>query len=355
MPENQSGEKTEQPTPRRREKAREEGQVSRSQELNSAFTLMGSFLILYIFFSNIIQSLGLKMTQFLTLDGIPLLDAGNSFTLVMDSFYFIARLVAPVMVAAAVIGAVISFIQVGALFSVKAIKPKFKNISPLSGLKNIVSMKSVFQLFKSLFKAVVITILAFLELRQEGNRLITLSKEGLQPALVYIGHLIFRIGINIIIFLIVLGVADYFYQRWEHMKNLKMTKREVREERKEMEGDPLIRSRRREQQRQFSLNRMMSAMEEADVVITNPTHIAVALKFEIETMDAPVLLAKGEGYVAERIREKARELEIEIVENKPLARSLNESTELGEKIPVDLYQAAAEVLAFVYRNSNRRG
>ncbi|MFW6381405.1 MAG: flagellar biosynthesis protein FlhB [Bacillota bacterium] len=354
MPRNeQAGEKTEEPTPRRKEKVREEGQVAKSQELNAAFTLLGSFLVLYILFQGMLESLQSRMIQHLTLEGYPALDSSISYDLVIDAFIYIATLVGPVMIAAAVVGAVINFIQVGPLFSTKTIQPQLSNINPISGLKNIFSLKSVMELLKSVFKAVVIAVLAYNQLRQVWPRLITMPEQGLRPSLVLMGELIFRIGINIIIFLIVLGVADYIYQRWEFRQNIMMTKREVKEERKETEGDPLIKQRRREQQRQFSINRMMSKMEEADVVVTNPIHIAVALQYELDEMEAPEVVAKGEGFVAQRIKDKAEELGIEIVENRSLARALHETTEIGDQIPSDLYQAVAEVLAFVFQKNNK--
>lgn len=347
------GEKTEKPTPRRLQKAREEGQVAKSQELNSAFTLLGSFLVLYLIFNNLLQSLLGRMTMYLSLSRLPDLTKANSLTLITDSFFFIARLVGPVLLVSAIIGVLISFLQVGPLFTLKVIQPKLSKINPLEGAKRLFSLKSVVELFKSLAKAILIGFLTYLQLKNSWPHLITLSQQGIEPALLFVGNLIFRITVNIIIFLIILGIADYIYQRWEFMKNLRMTKQEVKDEYKQYEGDPKIKSKRRQIQLQVSMNRMIRAMEEADVVITNPTHIAVALKFKIETMEVPVVVAKGEGFIAQKIKERAEELGIEIVENKPLARALNETTEIGDEIPPDLYQAVAEVLAFVYRNNKR--
>jgi flagellar biosynthetic protein FlhB len=160
-------------------------------------------------------------------------------------------------------------------------------------------------------------------------------------------------GFTIIAALIVMGILDLLYQRWQHNKDLKMSKYEVKQERKEMEGDPMVLQQRKQRQREMSMNRMMSAVQDADVVITNPTHIAVALKYDLEEMDAPVIVAKGERLIAQKIKEKAREAEIEIVENKPLARSLNEMTEIGDQVPVELYQAVAEILAQIFREEKR--
>ncbi|MFW5992483.1 MAG: flagellar biosynthesis protein FlhB [Halanaerobiaceae bacterium] len=351
MPEeNPTGEKTEEPTPKRKREAREEGQVAKSRELSQAFTLLGSFLVLFFLFANMLSSLQVKISGLLSLKETPLVNPDTGFDILMENIFFIVRLVAPIMLASAVTGLVINFIQVGPLFSTKSMQPKFSNINPISGFKNIFSMKTLVELIKSLFKAGAIAVIAYIYIKGIWTDLITMPRQGIEPALVLIGDLIFRIGITIITFLVVVGIADFIYQKWEHLKNLKMTKYEVKQERKEMEGDPEIKSKRKEKQRQFSLNRMMSEMEDADVVITNPTHIAVAIKFDIETMEAPVVAAKGEGFIAEKIKEKAEELGIEIRENKPLARALLETTEIGEEIPTDLYQAVAEILAFIYRD-----
>lgn len=353
MAENSSGQKTEQPTPRRLEKAREEGQVAKSQELNSAFTLLGSFLALYLLFTNMIKSLFDRMAGYLSMSQVPELTSGSALVLITDGFYYIMKLVGPVMIAAAAVGALISFLQTGPLFTLKAVQPKFSRINPLEGAKRLFSLRSVTELIKSLAKAVAIGYLTYRQIKGAWPHLISLTGQGIEPALIFAGSLIFRVGVSIIIFLVVLGVADYIYQRWDWKKNLMMSKYEVKQEYKESEGDPQIKQRRRQLQRQMSMNRMIKEVESADVVITNPTHIAVALKFDMETMEVPLVVAKGEGFIAEKIREKARESGVEIVENKPLARLLNKTAEIGEEIPQDLYQAVAEILAYVYRKNKK--
>ncbi|MFW5873458.1 MAG: flagellar biosynthesis protein FlhB [Bacillota bacterium] len=347
------GEKTEEPTPKRIEKAREEGQVAKSQEFNAAFTLLASFLVLFYLFGDIMDSIKLKMIESLKLSSVPNITPGDGYYLVMDHIIFIARLVSPMMIASALIGAIVSFLQVGPMFNVSIIQPKFEKLDPIKGAKNILSIKSLVELVKSMAKAIVITFIAYWQISNRWENLISLSHQGLEPGLLYLGDLIFQIAIRVLIFLIILGIFDLIYQRWDHHKKLMMTKQEVKEERKEMEGDPQLKSKRRQIQREMSVNRMMSAMEEADVVITNPTHIAVALKYELDEMDAPEVIAKGEGYIAEKIKNKADELGIIQVENKSLARALNATTEIGQKIPGDLYQAVAEVLAFVYKENEK--
>ncbi|MFW5962084.1 MAG: flagellar biosynthesis protein FlhB [bacterium] len=343
------GEKTEKPTPRRKQEARDEGQVAKSQELNTAFTLGTSFLILYLLFGNIFESLKEKMTTFLTLYEVPDFTINSSVNLLMETFLYIVILIAPILIATAIAGVAICILQVRPMFNLKLIRPKFSKLDPIKGAKNLVSMKSIIELLKSIAKASIITYLTYSQLKNNYHFLINSMEQGIESALLFIGYLIFKIVINIIIFLIILGVADYLYQRWEFMKNLRMSKQEIKDEHKKYEGDPLIKAQRKHRQRQITMNRMMSAMEEADVIITNPTHIAIAIKFDMETMEAPVVVAKGEDFIAQKLKEKARELNIEIVENKPLARALNKSTEIGDEIPIEFYQAVAEVLSFVYR------
>ncbi len=350
MADNSRGQKTEQPTPRRLKKAREEGQVAKSQELSSAFTLAGGFLILYFLFGNLVNSLTGKMYSFFTLGEMSEISKDNTMDLIIGNFYYIIQLVIPIMLVIGVIGLLINLIQVGPRFIPKLIIPKFSKINPIEGAKRLFSLKSITELIKSLAKAIIIGFLTYYHLKKVWPALVTLSGQGIQPGLLFITNLLVRIITSILVFLIILGIFDYLYQRWEFMRNLKMTKQEIKEEYKEYEGDPQIKSRRRQRQRELSMNRMIKAVEEADVVITNPTHIAVALKFDIKTMEAPLVVAKGEGFVAQKIKEVAEEYGIEIVENKSLARALNASVEIGQEIPPDLYQAVAEVLAYIYRN-----
>ena len=353
MADNSTGQKTEEPTPKRKREAREKGQVAKSQELNQAFTLLASFSILYILFSSMMDDLMMKVTDYLTFDSVVLLTKANAYEILMETIIFVVSLVAPVMIAAAVMGIIINFSQVGPLFTGESIKPKLENINIIKGFKKIFSLKSLVEMVKAVLKIIIIAVIAYIFIKNSIMDLVTMTEQGLNPALMMIAEIIFKTAIAIIIFLIGVGIFDFAYQKWEHKKNLKMSKYEVKQERKEMEGDPQLKQRRREKQRQMSLNRMMSAMEESDVIITNPTHIAVALKFDIEDMEAPKVVAKGEGYVAIKIKEKAQELDIEIVENKPLARSLNKICEIGDLIPEELFEAVAEILAYVYKKENR--
>src|SRR6056297_3227203 len=204
MADNPTGEKTEEPTPKRKEEAREEGNVAKSQELNQAFTLMGSFFILYILFTGIMDSVLSKITNLLTLHSLPVLTIDKAYSLLMESIYYVVRLVAPIMLASAIMGVIINFIQVGPLFTGKSMVPKFSNIDPIKGAKNIFSLKTLMELIKSLLKISAITLIAYIYLKKYLFKLTTVSQQGLKPGLVMLGTLIFRIATAIIIFLIVL-------------------------------------------------------------------------------------------------------------------------------------------------------
>ncbi|SFL78636.1 flagellar biosynthesis protein FlhB [Halanaerobium salsuginis] len=344
-----TGEKTEQPTQKRRREAREKGNVAKGKEIGQAFTLLASFLLLYILMHQIVGAVLNNFHFYFTELITEPFDVDIAFNILLTAFLSVIKIIYPILIVTAVAGVLINFLQIGALFTTKPLIPDLKKIDPLKGLKNIFSMRGLVELFKSFFKLGVIALVAYRFLAANLDIFQKSINQGLNESLAAIGVLISKMAFAIIAALIVLGVLDLLYQRWQHTKDLKMSKYEVKQERKEMEGDPMIKQHRRQRQRRMSMNRMMSAVKDADVVITNPTHIAVALQYDLDEMAAPVVVAKGEDYVAQKIKEKAREAEIKIVENKPLARSLNKLTEIGDQVPVELYQAVAEILAAIFR------
>lgn len=353
MPDNGTGEKTEEPTPKRKREAREKGNVAKSKEISQAFTLLASFLLLYFFMQEIMFNVMAGIERYFSALIVDPLSVDTAGRLLQDAMIYTVQTIYPVLIVTAVVGFFINFLQIGPLFTTKNLAPDIKKLNPIKGLKNIFSLRGFVEFLKSLLKLGIITFIAQSFLK---NNIIIFRRsldQSLNLALAEIALLISKMGFTIIAAMVLLGIFDLLYQRWQHNKDLKMSKYEVKQERKEMEGDPVILQKRREKQRQFSLNRMMNAVKDADVVITNPTHIAVALQYDLDEMDAPIVAAKGEGFVAEKIKEKAKELEIEIVENKPLARSLNSMTEIGDQVPVELYQAVAEVLAHVFKENNR--
>ena len=258
----------------------------------------------------------------------------------------------PFMAFGFVVTLLVSIVQVGWKVSTKPMKPELSKLNPLNGFKRIFSKDSLFELVKSILKIVIIIYIAYTSIKDNANDLFELYDLGLNQAVALVGTLIINTGIKISIVYLVIGLADFIYQKHKFNEDMKMTKQEVKDEYKNTEGDPQIKGRQRRKMQEVSQKRMMQDVPKADVVITNPTHFAVALKYEAEVSSAPVVLAKGEDYLAQKIKEVARENKIEIVENKPLARMLYHNVDVGAEIPPELYQAVAEVLAAVYKAKN---
>lgn len=349
-----SQEKTEKATPRRRQKAREEGQVAKSKELSSAIILFCIMLVLNVMMKSVFIKLKDLVQDALQFKHGYIVNDENAVTILADYFLTLLKVSGPFVAASAVLGVVSSYVQVGSYFSLKPLKPKFSGLNPISGLKRMFSMKSLVELVKSILKITVLSGTAYLIVKSQWPQFFDFPFMDLEAAIGIYGKLIFKIGIISSIIMLALGISDFIYQKYEFEKGIRMSKQEIKQEYKDMEGDPQVVGKRRERMRQMAMQRMIQAVPEADVIITNPTHIAVAIKYDVENMEAPVVLAMGEDNLAMRIREVAKEHKIEIVENKPLARALYETADVGEIIPVDLYQAVAEVLAFVYKLQNRK-
>ncbi|MGM0471490.1 MAG: flagellar biosynthesis protein FlhB [Bacillota bacterium] len=350
-----AGEKTEDPTPKRRREAREEGQVARSQELSTAFTLLFGCIMLFFLMSSIINQTMEFMVKYFSQYIVMELDPTNFHSFLVEIMFFIFQLIAPIMFTITIIGVLIGLFQTGFLFTPNVLQPDLSKLSPASGAKQIFSKRTLVEFLKSMIKVGIIGSISYSTVRDNLSDLITLSQMSLHSALDLVGSLMFSLAMKISLIMIVLGVIDYAYQKWEHEQQLKMTKQEVKEERKQTEGNPEVQKKINEKQQEIAQNRMMESVPEADVVITNPTHIAVAIQFEMDEMEAPVVVAKGKGEVAQKIKDKAKECEIEIVEEKPLARALYAEVEIDQEIPAELYQAVAEILAYVYQLNDERG
>jgi len=350
-----SGEKTEKPTPKKRRKAREEGQVLQSRELTSAIVLLSIFLTLKIAGSFMYEQLIInfkiayidfaQVPDLYTLQGIR--------RLFIDGLLQFLKILAPVFAIALITSLASSYAQVGFLFTTKTLAIKFNRINPINGLKKIFSLRSVIELVKSILKIVIIGYIAYSYLTGEAQNILKAMDMDVISIAVYICSTTLNVAIRMCIAMLILGVLDYGYQWWEYEKNLKMTKQEIKQEYKETEGNPEIKGKIKQKQRQIALRRMLQDVPKADVVITNPTHFAVAIKYDPKVADAPMVVAKGQDYMAQRIKEIAKENKVEIVENKQLARTLYSTVEIGDKIPPDLFQAVAEVLAFVYSLKNK--
>ncbi|MDD5935726.1 MAG: flagellar biosynthesis protein FlhB [Clostridiales bacterium] len=356
--EGSGGEKTEEATTKKLDDARKEGQVARSQEFTTAAGLMALFLVLKIFVGRI-------GTQFLAnfTDSYSLISTygkeeftfkfGNS--LMNHLLTQILIICLPVLLTGFVVAFVVNVFQVKWKVTSKPLQPKLSKINPISGFKKIFSVDKVMDLIKSLLKILVIFIIVYNEFKGSVDMLHEFYSIGsLQTVIILIGNMVINLGIKISALFLVIGLADIIYQKVKFKKDMRMTKQEVKDEFKQTEGDPQIKGKIRQKMRQVSMSRMMQRLPQADVVITNPTHFACALLYDKEMAEAPILVAKGADYLAAKIKEKAKENNVPIVENKPLARMLYYNVDLESEIPKELYQMAAEVLAYVYglKNSN---
>jgi len=351
-----SGEKTEKATPRKKSKAREEGQVLQSRELTAAIVLLCMFIGLRAFggfmYEEILGCFKKVFTVYFEEDSLFTI---NGVMKVFDeSLLSLLKTVGPLFAIALLMGLISGYAQVGFLFSTKTLGIKLNRINPLNGFKRIFSARSLVELLKSILKVAVVGYVGYSYIKGKSNDILSIMDMDVISIASYIGVTSTNVGIRMGMAMLVIGVMDYGYQWWEYEKSLRMTKQEVKEEYKETEGNPQIKSRIKQKQRQISMRRMLQDIPKADVVITNPTHFAVAVKYDSNVADAPIVLAKGQDYIALRIKEIAKESNVEIVENKPLARTLYETVEIGGKIPPELYQAVAEVLAYVYNLKRKR-
>ena len=348
-----SGEKTEEATPRRREKAREDGQVAKSTEITTASILVIMFSGLRIFGPGMAD-------RIITLFGttFDLIHTYKMDVKLMDELlkYIIVQLgliLLPILGISFGVAFITNVIQVGWKPSTKPMVPKLSNINPLSGIKRMFSLKTMIELVKSILKISIILIIVYNEIRDYENLFYLFYDKMLFEAYGIILDIAIDIGIRIGAFFIVVALIDFIYQKYSLSKKLRMSKQEIKDEYKLMEGNPQIKQRIRQRMREASMRRMMQDLPQADVVITNPTHFAVAIQYDEATGIAPRVIAKGADLMAARIRSKATELDIEMVENRPLARTLFYTVEIGDEIPPELYQTVAEVLAFVYNLKNR--
>ncbi len=353
------GEKTEEPTSKKLEDARKEGQVAKSQEFAQSFTLLALFVLLRIWTSTLSAQLGELFEGFY--GRIPYFTKLPSYRDNYREYSSILGIgllrtlviILPFLLAGFAVSFIADLVQVKWKPTTKPLKPKFNKLNPISGIKRIFSVTKLVELIKSLLKLVVIAIVIYNEIQDQWPLLFALYDMPMMQGIALAGQLLIDIGLKIAIVFIAVAFADFAFQKWKFHQDMKMTKQEVKEEYKSTEGDPAIKGKIRQRMQEASRRRMMQALPKADVVITNPSHYAVALRYDKETAEAPFVVAKGADYVAQKIKEAAKEYKIEIVENKPLARSLYANVEIGEEIPEELYVAVAEVLAIVYKRTGR--
>ncbi len=352
--EGQGGEKTEPATEKKLSDARKEGQVAKSREIANAMGILGLFLVLKVWvgmmgnqFLAVFPAIYNRIPEVVTFwDGhMPQNDVKQVFlNMLLQSLVIMA----PILLVGLIIAFLSDVVQVKWRPTAKPLKPKFSKINPISGFKRIFSVNSVVELIKSIAKIGLIIYICYSYLKDKWTLLFSLYDMTLMQALGLVAETVTDMGIRIALVYMIIALADFIYQKVKFSRDMRMTKQEVKEEYKQTEGDPQIKGKIKQRMREASQRRMMQNLPQADVVITNPTHYAVAIKYDPEIADAPIVLAKGADYLAARIKEVARENRIEIVENKPLARMLYANVEVGQAVPPELYQAVAEVLAFVY-------
>ena len=341
-------ERTEQASPRRRDEARNKGQVAKSPEVASAAILLACTIFFYFGSGGMIERL-MDLTRWtLRESGTTSVSLTNINALMWGWAWKLFLVMAPLLLTVVIAGLLANYLQIGFIFSTETLTPKFEKIDPIKGFLRLASLRSLVELIKSLLKMAIISVVVWFTLKDELQNMIPLMEDSLWGILLYTGRISFKILITTCWILIVLAILDYLYQRWEFEKGIRMSRQELKDEYKQTEGDPHVKSRIRRIQREAARKRMMANVPKADVVITNPTHLAVAIRYDPEKMYAPTVVAKGAGFVAERIREIAAAHRVPVIENKPVAQLLYKTVDVDQAIPEDLYRAVAEILAYVY-------
>ena len=351
----EGADKTEEATPKKLQDARKEGQVARSQELSTAVMLLAFFLVIKVFVGFIgNRFLGSFKEVYQVIDVYTTDEFGSGMAgaFIRDSLVEVLIICLPVFAAAVVVAFVVTIAQVKWQVTTKPLQPKLSKFNPINGFKRILSKDKLFELIKDVIKIALIFYVAYSDLAEAAGAVVALYDFSLNQAVIYIGDFVINLGIKLSAIYLIVGLADYIYQKLKFKKDLMMSKQEVKDEYKQQEGDPQVKGRIKSKMREVSQRRMMQKLPEADVVITNPTHFACAIKYDKEVSEAPVLIAKGADYLAQKIKDAAKENNIPIVENKPLARMLYYNVDLDSEIPRELYQMTAEVLAYVYKLKN---
>ncbi len=349
------GEKTEEPTAKKKQDTRKEGKVPKSKELSSGVELIALFLILKFWVGHMGENFMKLFSEIY--EKIPVYTTYWNGHIVREDYkvlinnVYVKLLVQllPFFVVGIVIAVGVNMLQFKFQISTKPLKPKFSKLNPISGMKRLFSKDKIVELIKSIAKIVLIMFIVYSTVKDDWVYLVKFYGMPLNQAIEAIGNIVINMGLKISLVFMIVAFVDLIYQRRKFNNDIKMTKQEVKDEYKNAEGDPQIKGKIRSKMREASQRRMMQDVPKADVVITNPTHFAVAIKYDASTGSAPIVLAKGADYVAQKIKEIARENKVEIVENKPLARMLYANVDIGQEVPPELYQAVAEVLAMVYK------
>jgi len=344
--------KTEEPTAKKRADAKKKGQVGRSTDMSAAFVLLMGFFIIKLLWESIYHSIA-AYTTYVFSHLNQTVDTESVVRIFIGIIELLAQTALPIMIAIMIMGLAVNMYQVGFSFNTEAIGFKLDKLNPINGFGRIFSKRSLMELLKSLMKIAIIGFFLYDFLVDHLMEMPQFIYFDLTTSLAQISDIIFKMAFEVIGVIMVVGFIDYAYQKWQTTQDLKMSKQEVKDEMKQSEGDPQIKGKIKQKQRQMAMSRMMQEVPKADVIVTNPTHFAVALKYD-KGMVAPQIVAKGQDLLAQRIKDIARENRVPIVENKPLARALYATVEVGDIVPAELYQAVAEVLAYVYRLKNNR-
>ena len=347
MPADDQGEKTETPTVRRRQEARERGQVARSMDLSSAVILLAALVALNFLGARMFTQLGAMMDKLLTLPARGSWNVADTAEMIRSSLTSIAMILLPLLVVIMLAGLLSNLMQVGFIFSAEPLKPSLSKLDPIAGAKRMFSKKALVRLVMSLSKVAIVAGIAYVTIQSRLAMIAGATRLGYMQIAALGGELVFLLGVRLGVVLLALALLDFLYQRWQHEQDLKMSRQELKDDLKRMEGDPQIRARRQRVARQLAMQRMSMEVPRSTVVVTNPTHLSVALRY-VEGMHAPRVVAKGSGFMAVRIRQLAAAAGVPIVERKPLAQALFKSCKVGEDIPVNLYKTVAEILAYVY-------
>jgi len=351
------GEKTEKATPKKRKDARKKGQVLQSTEVTTTFCALVMFGLLYMIWPGFTEQMMQIYTEHLGTQSLlmpnPDMNTNEIMGVLVRVLMGMGLTLLPILAAAMLAGVAINIIQVGPLFTTKALEPKLNKISPISGFKRMFSSKTVVDMVKSILKILILGYIAYSDFVAMLGDFPGFIGRDVHQSFIYIMRTAFMTALKMCMAMIVISIIDFLYQWWKYEKDLKMTKQEVKDEYKMTEGDPQIKGKIRAKQRQMSAMRMMASVPDADVVITNPTHYAVALKYDDKVSKAPIMLAKGQDHLARKIKEVAGEHGVSIVENPPVAQMLYSMCEVDQEIPADLYQAVADILVFVYRQKGR--
>jgi flagellar biosynthetic protein FlhB len=350
MAEDNKDQKTEEPSSKRITDTEEKGNFAHSREINSSFILLaamsGFMMTGEQSTRNVMESWHVMISDASALQ----LSTEELYKVTVNTMESFLKIVGPFLALIMFAGVASNIVQIGGIrFSGHPLIPKFNKLNPLKGIGRIFSKNSVMELFKSLFKVSVISVASYFTIKSHWHEIPPLMGLGVGGILSFMGQVAIEIIFQVLVIMIFLSLLDFAFQKFTYKENLRMTKQEVKEERKETDGNPQIKQRIRTAQMEMSRKRMMSAVPEADVIVTNPTHISVAIKYDVMNYAAPVVVAKGSGDIAMKIREIAKEHGIPIVEDKPLARVLNKTVEIGQMIPDNLFKAVAEILAYVYR------